>query len=130
MRRFHGESVPRAGCVPRSARMSEAQRTGFHPRRGRLAAPILFLRSQFRQVTQKGAREVYSVSWQVGSSILTLRRETAREALHVAELQIAGDRVTITIADPTGGAISLHELRKRAEVEASAAYEAPKSSKN
>ena len=50
---------------------------------------------------------MYSVSWQVENSILTLRRETAREALRVAELRNSGDRMKVTIAGPTGGTISL-----------------------
>jgi hypothetical protein len=83
-------------------------------RPARLALPF---RGNFDSLAEGGG-PVYAVSWQVESSILTLRRATARETLHIAELQIAGDRQKILIADATGETISLFELRKRAEAEA------------
>lgn len=65
----------------------------------------------------KRGEPVYSVSWQVESSILTLRRQTAREAVRVAELQIFGNCL-VRIADATGETISLDELLKRVQIEA------------
>ena len=62
---------------------------------------------------------MYSISWGTDVGVLGHRRETAREALALAEEHVAADRPNVTITDlTTGHAISMDDLRERAEAEA------------
>lgn len=62
---------------------------------------------------------LYSITWQVQSSLLTLRRETARQAMAVVRLQVAANRQKLAIAETAAGRpVSIDELETRAAHEA------------
>ncbi|HLH51668.1 MAG TPA: hypothetical protein VKV96_20180 [Roseiarcus sp.] len=64
---------------------------------------------------------MYSIRWQAQSSILSLNRETAREAMEVVSLQIAANRQKLAITEAaTGRPVSIDELQTRAAYEAQA----------
>ncbi len=62
---------------------------------------------------------LYSIRWQAQSSILSLNRETAREAMEVVSLQVAANRQKLAITEAaTGRPVSIDELQARAAYEA------------
>jgi hypothetical protein len=67
-----------------------------------------------------GQREaqMFTISWGADSGVQTHHRDTAVEALALAEEFIAANRPNLTILDrPTGLAISIDDLRRRAAAE-------------
>lgn len=62
---------------------------------------------------------LYVIRWQAQSSILSLSRETAREAMEVVSLQVAANRQKLAIVEAaTGRPVSIDELQTRAAHEA------------
>jgi hypothetical protein len=65
---------------------------------------------------------MYVISWQAQRSLLSIKRETAGEALRDAKLQLSGGR-EVTVSDfATGEEISLDDLRECADAEAQASH--------
>jgi hypothetical protein len=62
---------------------------------------------------------LYSVGWGTEIGVLGHRKETAREALALAEEYMAAHRSNVIVTDlVTGYKVTLDELRERAEAEA------------